>query len=249
MGLRVATTLPAPLMPLILPILPTPSHLLTLDLIEKLGLGIGRLQAGAAHNSRLHTYNPSLVMLPPNMRASLDATYAVLLKVTNHNNCYSLYTPKPNPCVTYVGLSLLDRDLWPIPGREALISWNQLRESICSRTPYEDCRLAVHDQQLLLVCKTMLRVIRLEVGRPQSNESHHLWFHPQAPLISSAPDFKISKDTPTIGTDAHYIASRGAGLMLSLHTNHTEIARSAFFCRRADTGSSLTFCGKCAKHI
>ena len=175
-------------------------------------LSVGHVSVGSSQqNARLFSYNPSLILLPPRSRALLGATYAVLLKVTNHNNCYQIKTPKPHPCAMYVGLKLLDRELQPLQGREALISWNELRQSICSRTPFEDCRLTAHGEQLLLVCKTMVRVIYLEPWPSASNmtssSSTLLRFYPQAPLRASR--VTSAERAPQISPgDAHYSAKR-----------------------------------------
>ena len=116
-------------------------------------------------NDVLHATNPSLLLLPRAMRGKLGggATYAVALRVSNHHSCGRPRQAVPDPCITLVGIKLLGAALQPLVGREALLQWDGL--SICTRTPYEDCRLSAHadGNTLLLVCKTLVSRLSLAV--------------------------------------------------------------------------------------
>ena len=144
------------------------SHPLALELLQRFDLRLeGQVQPG--QGEFMYGYNPSLMMLPPMYRTALRATYVASLKITNHHICYQKRTPTPRLCGTFVGLKLLDNKLQPLPQLEVLLGWDGPRGVVCQRTPNEDCRLVTLGKLLLLVCKTKIRVLHLELSRLESD--------------------------------------------------------------------------------
>lgn len=103
-------------------------------------------------NHELHTYNPSVVAIPPSWRHKLNATYVAMIRASNHNNCVHNPTSVPKTHVELTGFILLDSNLQKIQRREVVV-----------RTPLEDCRLKAQDGNFLFWCKKQVMIVNFSL--------------------------------------------------------------------------------------